>query len=242
MMVSCCKRAVTTEELLEPFMKRSRLHDVCMSGSEPACWAVADDAMAAAAARDTEVVAAAAVAMAEAERRRLLPGSDIQEDQPALKKLRRIFDGTCPQAATAAPDGSASREASIRHWSEGLVKSLHGCPSVEAAAQRCTAVLSEFEAEVHQATLREADQARANSQEASSTQSLQHTNKVLLRAVHHLAERCRRLEDGSRDEEIQSLRQALDQSQDVQRRLQHSNEVLQEHIKIHLNAVRASGF
>eukprot|EP00930_Biecheleria_cincta_P033449 TRINITY_DN23180_c0_g1_i1.p1 TRINITY_DN23180_c0_g1~~TRINITY_DN23180_c0_g1_i1.p1 ORF type:complete len:242 (-),score=66.64 TRINITY_DN23180_c0_g1_i1:77-802(-) len=241
MMVSC-KRAVTTEELLEPFMKRSRLHDVCMSGPEPACWAVADDAMAAAAARDTEVVAAAAVAMAEAERRRLLPSCDVQEDQPALKRLRKMFEGMGAHAATAVPDGTANREASIRHWSEGLVKSLHGCPSVEAAAQRCTAVLSEFETEVRQATLREADQARATSEEAGSTQSLQHSNKVLLRAVHHLAERCRRLEDGSREEEIQSLRQALEQSQDAQRRLQHSNEVLQEHIKIHLNACRAGGF
>merc|ERR1712014_73882 len=117
-------------------------------------------------------------------------------------------------------------------------KSLHGCPSVEQAAQRCAAVLSEFETEVRQMVLREAEQARAtNSEEASSNQSrLQHTNKVLLRAVHHLAERCRRMEDGSREEELQSLRQALEQAQDAQRRLQHSNEVLQEHIKIHLNS------
>eukprot|EP00438_Fugacium_kawagutii_P006122 Skav220130 [mRNA] locus=scaffold731:315903:321762:- [translate_table: standard] len=41
--------------------------------------------------------------------------------------------------------------------------------------------------------------------------------------------------------EVQSLRQALEQSQDVQRRLQHSNQVLQEHLKVHLNACHLAG-
>lgn len=243
--MSSCKRIISAEELLEPFMKRSRLmHDVCMSGpEEPTCGASSSDETAVAAACDTEVVAAAAAAMAEAERRKLLPSCGAQDDQPALKRLRGMFESTGSPAASPASDSTASREASNRHWAREVVKSLHGCPSVEQAAQRCASVLSEFETEVRQTALREAEQVRATTEEASQNQSrLQHTNKVLLRAVHHLAERCRRLEDGSREEEVQSLRQALEQAQDAQRRLQHSNEVLQEHIKIHLNSRCAGGF
>jgi len=240
-MVVRCKRPISTEELLYPFVKRARLHDVCMTGSEePACWSPASDTTAVSAVRDAEVVATAAAAVAEAERRRLLPACDAQEDEPALKRLRGMLDDAF-HSACAAPDSAASNEgsASIWQWSEGLVKSLHGCPSVEQAVQRCAEVLSEFESNVSKKAFSQAEQAQAASEDASRAQSLQHTNKVLLRAVYHLAERCRRLEGASREEEIQSLRQALDQSQDVQRRLQHSNEVLQEHIKIHINSCRS---
>mmetsp|Transcript_91688 Transcript_91688/g.163192 ORF Transcript_91688/g.163192 Transcript_91688/m.163192 type:complete len:238 (-) Transcript_91688:82-795(-) len=235
-MLVSCKRALTTEELLAPFVKRSRLSDLPLSSDETIGFPSASDASDTASACDTEVAAAAAEAVAEAERRRL--SEDDLQDQPALKRLRGMFEGTSPSAASDShgPESSANREASIRHWAEGLVKSLHGCPSVEQAAQRCAAVLADFEAEVRQTALREADQAREEmrSDEAGSSQSLHHTNKVLLRAVHHLAERCRRFEGGS--SEVQSLRQALEQSQDANRRLQHSNEVLQEHIKVYLNS------
>eukprot|EP00434_Breviolum_minutum_P016308 symbB.v1.2.014370.t1/scaffold956.1/size149065/3 len=82
------------------------------------------------------------------------------------------------------------------------------------------------------------EEMRPNTIEATCSR-LQHTNKVLLRAVHHLAERSRRLESSSC--EVHSLRQALEQSQEAQRRLQHSNQVLQEHLKVHLNACHLAG-
>lgn len=239
MMVGC-KRPLSTEDLLDPFVKRSRLHDVCMTGcEEPACWSTSSDATAVSAVCDAEVVATAAVAVAEAERRRLLPACDAQEDEPALKRLRGMFEGKC-HSASAVPESTTSNEGSacIWQWSEGLVKALHGSQSVEQAIERCAAVLSEFEAGVRQTALSQAEHAAPTSEDASCAQNLQPANKVLLRAVYHLAERCRRLEGESREEEIQSLRQALDQSQDVQRRLQHSNEVLQEHIRIHFNSCR----
>lgn len=239
MMVGC-KRPISTEDLLDPFMKRSRLHDVCMTGcEETACWSTSSDATAVSAACDAEVVATAAAAVAEAERRRLLPACDAQDDEPALKRLRGMLQGECP-SASAVPESTANNEGSacIQQWSEGLVKALHGSPSVEHAVERCAAVLSEFEAEVRQTALSQAEHAAPSSEDASCAQSIQPTKKVLLRAVYHLADRCRRLEGASREEEIQTLRQALDQSQDVQRRLQHSNEVLQEHIRIHFNSCR----
>lgn len=239
MMVGC-KRPISTEDLLDPFMKRSRLHDVCMTGcEETACWSTSSDATAVSAACDAEVVATAAAAVAEAERRRLLPACDAEDDEPALKRLRGMLQGECP-SASAVPESTANNEGSacIQQWSEGLVKALHGSPSVEHAVERCAAVLSEFEAEVRQTALSQAEHAAPSSEDASCAQSIQPTKKVLLRAVYHLADRCRRLEGASREEEIQTLRQALDQSQDVQRRLQHSNEVLQEHIRIHFNSCR----
>merc|ERR1712137_670706 len=62
------------------------------------------------------------------------------------------------------------------------------------------------------------------------------TNKVLMRAIHHLAERCRCLDSAA--SEVERLRQELEQSFETQQRLAHSNEVLQEHLKIHLNRCR----
>jgi len=128
------------------------------------------------------------------------------------------------------------------------VKSLHGCPSVEEAKARCARVLEEVEAEVRQATLNEveqnhpqeggssgsADEEPPQDGAADPTQAMQHTNRTLMRAVHHLAERCRRLEAGN--EEMAMLRQALEQSQESQRRLQHSNEMLQGHLRLQLGA------
>jgi len=161
------------------------------------------------------------------------------EDQPALKRLRRMM-ASCSEPAAGSVDGenSPSREAHVRSTAEKIVKSLHACPSVEQAAHRCAAVLTDFDAEVRQSGLREAELRSADfeerSGEASASQSLQHTNRVLLKAVHHMAERCRRLEAGN--SEVNSLRHALEQSQEAQRRLVHSNQVLQEHLKVHLNA------
>ncbi|CAJ1442504.1 unnamed protein product [Effrenium voratum] len=232
MMVSC-KRALTAEELLEPFFKRSRLHDVSMVGPDEPSPTTAQET----ASCDADFLAAAAAAVEEAELRRM---PDDAQDQPALKRLRGMIEGTSNAAASSSEP--VKEEVSVRHWAEALVKSLHGCPSVEQAVQRCGAALNDFGSEVRSAALREADQAREemrpNAIETTCSR-LQHTNKVLLRAVHHLAERCRRSEGSSN--EVQSLRQALEQSQEAQRRLQHSNQVLQEHLKVHLNACHLAG-
>ncbi|CAE7406587.1 Pxmp2 [Symbiodinium natans] len=227
-MLLSCKRPLTTEELLEPLFKRSR-HDVLMGPEEHALVAAQE-----AAGCDADFVeAAAAAAVEEAEYRRM---PDDVQDQPALKRLRGMIEG--PSTAAAPSSEGMSKEALVRHWAEDVVKSLHGCPSVEQAVQRCSAALTDFESQVRSATMREAEQLReemrANSVEEATCSRLQHTNKVLLKAVHHLAGRCRKLEGSS--SEVQSLRQALEQSQETQRRLQHSNQVLQEHLKVHLNA------
>mmetsp|Transcript_60738 Transcript_60738/g.113539 ORF Transcript_60738/g.113539 Transcript_60738/m.113539 type:complete len:230 (-) Transcript_60738:37-726(-) len=224
-MLLSCKRPVTTEELLEPLFKRTR-HDVSMAGSEEHALVAVQEA-----AGCDAVVEAAAAALEEAELRRM---PDDSQDQPALKRLRGMIEGSGTTAVAAAE--SASREVSVRHWAEDLVKSLHGCPSVDQAIQRCSAGLSDFGSHVRMAALREAEQVREEMRPSAveaTCSRLQHTNKVLLRAVHHLADRCRKLEGSS--SEVQSLRQALEQSQETQRRLQHSNQVLQEHLKVHLN-------
>ncbi|CAL1144002.1 unnamed protein product [Cladocopium goreaui] len=205
-MLVSCKRAVTTEELLEPLFKRSRLHDVSMVGPEEASQVVVQEASAC----DTDFVEAAAAAVEEAELRRPVDS----QDEPALKRLRCMIEGSNTSAASST---DPSKEAMVRSWAEALVKSLHGCPSVEQAVQRCGVALTDFGSEVRAAALREAEQTREEMR----------PNTI---EVHHLAERCRRLEGSSG--EVQSLRQALEQSQEVQRRLQHSNQVLQESCRL----------
>lgn len=240
-MLVSMKRPPTAEELLEPLVKRCRL-DVCMTGPED--WGLQDQATFASAAAAAAAAAAASPAdlVAELDRRRLAPMEDtLQDGEPAFKRLR-LFQGLADPAghhSGAAASGSAGapgREAGIRRWAEGIVRALHGCPSVEEAAQRCASALAEFEGEVRQNTLQEAEAAAGpdlRPGEEDKAQGLQHTNRVLMRAVHHLAERCRRLEASAA--EAQSLRDALDQAQEVQRRLASSNQVLQEHLRIHLN-------
>eukprot|EP00434_Breviolum_minutum_P016306 symbB.v1.2.014368.t1/scaffold956.1/size149065/1 len=140
-MLVSCKRAVTTEELLEPLFKRSRLHDVSMVGPDEPSPVVVQEASTC----DTDFVEAAAAAVEEAELRR--------PDEPALKRLRCMIEGSNPSAASSA---DPSKEASVRSWAEALVKSLHGCPSVEQAVQRCGVALTDFGSEVRAAALREA--------------------------------------------------------------------------------------
>merc|ERR1711862_347178 len=128
---------------------------------------------------------------------------------------------------------------------ETLVRMLHGCPSVDAAMERCSKVLGDFGVEVSQAALREVEALRKRTPPAGDDENrsqdalggLQHKNRVLRRAVLFLAERCRRMEAGT--QEANALRQALEQSQEVQRRLTHANEVLQGHLKVHLDGCRS---
>lgn len=219
-MLLSCKRIPTYDELLEPLWKRYRL-DVPMDGPE--------DCLGGASSSATDPC------LPDLGLGRRQQMDDISEE-PVNKRFR-TGDLSCNQ-----------EEATVRRWAETIVQKLHGCPSVEEAAQRCGQALVEFGTEVRQAALREVEttpeaeppaDVRVDVDERGaegSPQNLQHTNKVLMRAVHHLAERCRRLEATAA--EIPALQQALEQSQDTQRRLQHSNEVLQEHLKVHLNSFR----
>jgi len=230
-MLVSCKRP-SYEEWLEPIFKRCRVDvAMAMAASEDGQSCSQDPVLAASGSRDP--VLAACVA----ERRRHSM-DDFQEAEHPSKRLclggASVGDGAdpCPGDAGAAGQG----EATVKRWAEGIVRALHGCPSMEEATGRCSQALLEFGAEVRQATLREAEAAAPEMHEErvpEATQSLQHTNKVLMRAVHHLAERCRRLEASAG--EVAAVRQELEQSQEQQRRLLHSNAVLQEHLKVHLN-------
>jgi len=225
------------------------------AGIIPGCpsWASAEDVVAAALASTLEGGSASSFVSNMASNMAGLPVSSVDghcrrsrgsmEDspqEPAEKRLRV----SCGAASVDSPrgGGSTSKE-TIRGWAEAIVKALHGCPSVDQAAQRCSWVLEEVEAEVRQSTLNEVERAPPPAAEEAtdeqppedgpgSPQALQHTNRTLMRAVHHLAERCKRLEAGNK--EVVELRQALERSQDAQRRLQHSNEVLQSHLRISL--------
>mmetsp|Transcript_40160 Transcript_40160/g.63757 ORF Transcript_40160/g.63757 Transcript_40160/m.63757 type:complete len:247 (-) Transcript_40160:76-816(-) len=158
--------------------------------------------------------------------------------EPAEKRLRL---GCSPLGSDCSGASSSSREESVRRWAEAIVKTLQGCPSVEEAHQRAARFLTDVEAEVRQSTLSEVERdcpspSRSDTEERpsqESTQALQHTNRVLMRAVHHLAKRCHRIEAGN--EETPMLRQELEKSEEAIRRLQHSNEVLQHHLKLALN-------
>lgn len=125
------------------------------------------------------------------------------------------------------------REATIRALAERIVHFLHNSASVEDAVQRCAHVLAEFEGEIRQTVAREmSSKTHDGCEQPAETPQPQPINRVLMRAVYQLAERCRRLE--AKATEAESLRQTLGQSLEAQQRLQHSNEVLQEHIRIHL--------
>eukprot|EP00439_Symbiodinium_sp_Y106_P029296 s932_g3.t1 len=138
-MLLSCKRPVTTEELLEPLFKRTR-HDVFMAGPEEHALTAAQEASAC----DADFVEAAAAAIEEAEYRRM---PDDVQDQPALKRLRGMIEGPSSTAASSNEGGVNKDEALVRQWAEDLVKSLHGCPSVEQAVQRCSAALTGFGSE-----------------------------------------------------------------------------------------------
>jgi hypothetical protein len=147
-------------------------------------------------------------------------------------------------------DDDPNSAASLRPWTQKLVTALHGCPSVEAALQRCEPVLRDFGAE-----LREREQSRAAASAAAdaaakeassgsrgtpcSEQGLQYENRILKRAVLHLADRCRHKEANAtaNAKEVAVLRQAVEQAQESQRRLAHSNEMLQGHLRLQMNGV-----
>eukprot|EP00927_Polykrikos_kofoidii_P003590 TRINITY_DN11441_c0_g1_i1.p2 TRINITY_DN11441_c0_g1~~TRINITY_DN11441_c0_g1_i1.p2 ORF type:complete len:294 (+),score=67.13 TRINITY_DN11441_c0_g1_i1:104-985(+) len=167
--------------------------------------------------------------------------------------------------AAVTAENNAEGEAQARGWAETVVLALHGSPSVEEAKRRCSEVLGDFGAEVRQAAIREADTQSGRSVQETTTckknlyadgldyaeenddsrpqvslQRLQHSNSVLWRAVRHLAKRCSRFEAevAAPREDISALREQLAQSQEAQRRLAHSNEVLQSHLRVHLDACR----
>jgi len=225
------------EELLEPLWKRYRLDAPLPEPpqDEPtgSPWDV----------DDSSGTAGSGCFDSSPERRR--PTLDDAQE-PSFKRYR---DG--PHEDVGSPRGSCGsvdvgrgqrEEASLRGWAEEIVRTLDGCPSAEEAIQRCASTLSEYSREVRQAAVREGE-VEASSPEVAprracegSTQSLQHTNKILMRAIHHLAQRCKQMEAAA--SEVPSMQQALEQAHEVQRRLQHSNEVLQEHLKVHLNSCR----
>lgn len=219
-------------------VKRYRLEDpACLAGCPS--WASAEVAAVLGGAEETkEVVASALACSLDARRSR---GSHCMEDSPQEPPEKRLRLG----GAASSSDGPAAGSATIRGWAEAIVKALHGCPSVEEASKRCARVLEEVEAEVRQATLNEVERAphdrgcsdpadeRPPQEGAGSLKDVQKKNRILWGAVHHLAERCKRSEAGN--EELVMLRQALEQSQDSQRRLQHSHEVLQAHLRLHLD-------
>lgn len=217
MLVSVMKRGPSAEDFLEPLVKRCRLgwtEDwLSDSASFAAQFEAADD------------------------RRRCLQMDDLQE--PALKRLRGMeaLSGLGSSSGSEPTADAVDAEKTQAVWAEALVRSLQGCPSVDEAIQRCSSTLLDFEAEVRQAALREAELREAAAAAAEhrphEPQNLQHTNRVLMRAVHHLAERCRRLE--ANGGEAERLRRELEMEKENQRRLLHSNQVLQEHLKVHLN-------
>lgn len=159
---------------------------------------------------------------------------------PAEKRFRSMTAGSSADCSTDNVE--------VRPWVETVVRALHGCPSVDVAVQRCSKVLGDFKAEVSQVTAREVQQVNEAAAAAAACQagaepqdevtyremqSLKHTNQVFRRAVFHLAERCRKVESGA--QEVTSLRQQLEQSLEVNKRLQHSNEVLQSHLRVQMD-------
>jgi len=235
-MISALKRPPVYDAEFHEHVKRFRLAQLEEASEDLAPgstnWATAEEVIAAA------LASASACGIDGGNGRRSRGSNDIDDaPQEPVEKRHRVGCGPSSldgPGGVSTGTGSSTREEATRGWAQAIVKALHGCPSVEEASKRCARVLEEFEAEVRQATLNEVEQAPPPSSDEQApqegSQELKHTSRILMRAVHHLAERCRRLEAGN--EEMTMLRQALEQSQAEQRRLQHSNEVLQSHLRL----------
>lgn len=175
-----------------------------------------------------EVLAAAAAASnatSSGERRR---SSDCMDDavSPSQRMEKRMRIDSSP--LTEPPNAQLGSSDS---WAETLVKTLQGCPSVEEAIQRASRVIGDMAAEVRQVTLSEVEPtSEAPPEDVQELSRVKDMNRILMRGVRQLAERCKRLEGQS--EESTMLRQALEQSQDAHRRLQHSHDVLQHHLRL----------
>jgi len=147
--------------------------------------------------------------------------------------------------------------ASLRPWAQKLVSALHGCPSVEAAFQRCEPVLMEFGAQAEtrgeqrvtaagaQCHREKAAQSEALPHEqqggdpCDGTSPLRYETKILKRAVIHLADRCRKMEAkaNASAEKVAMLQQALEQSHESQRRSAHSKEMLETRLCLQMNGM-----
>jgi hypothetical protein len=156
----------------------------------------------------------------------LLDARPLDAEECTSERRSGVLDGVAPSAA-----GAPGREINVRAWAGAVVLSVAGSPSLDDAVQRCEAVLRDFEAEVRQLATMEVDAAVAAAPE--SLQSMQHTNRVLMMAVHQLAQRCRRNEASAR--EADDLREALGRAQAEQRRLARANDLLRGHLRIHLD-------
>jgi hypothetical protein len=191
-------------------------------------------------------------------RRRAHQEMHIDEEEseaglPADKRLRQMIEADAAVAGgSSCSSGSSPLPSSkVRGWAEAVVRSLHGCPSVDAALERCSKALGDFGAEVQQAALLEHREAAARAEpEAQASfgadaphevtpeaaQRLKYENRVLRRAVHYLAQRCRGTE--AQAQEAAALRELVEQLQEKERRLTHANEVLQGHLRVHLDGYR----
>jgi len=227
MIVGCKRLLAPYADLLGPLQKRGRT-DTYMAGPE-------DEPVQEAFSSCGSYAAAAGM---DARRRQHL--EVLQEfcaEQPSDKRPRLQGDYSGENLGGAAlgsegdAAGSSSRDGALRGWSEEMVRTLHGCPSVEEATRRCARVLADFEVDVRQAAHREADSSEGGQE---TVQSLQHTKKVLMRAVNHLAQRCRQAEACAAD--VDSLKEELEKSKEAQRRVQHHNDLLQCHLKLHLDS------
>mmetsp|Transcript_43699 Transcript_43699/g.121537 ORF Transcript_43699/g.121537 Transcript_43699/m.121537 type:complete len:218 (+) Transcript_43699:122-775(+) len=216
MIVGCKRLLAPYADLLEPYQKRSRL-DAHMAGPEEEPG------------HEGYASASCPSPVIDQRRRQVLDDfQDLSSEQPAEKRLRLgdHFAGGLPGASLGG-NGVDNRDVAIRRWAEDIVKALHGCPSVEEAVHRCARALSNFDAEAREAALREMDSGE------ESVQSLQYTKKVLMRAVSHLAQRCRQNEAAVG--EADALREELEKAREAQSRLAHHNEMLKHHLRLELD-------
>lgn len=218
-----CKRLLAPyADLLEPIHKR-RCVDMRSVGSE--------DFLQDGFVSSSAFACAEAAAEGSLDRRR--PSlQDLQEfapDLPAEKRMRLDAGLACP--SDLGSTGAGDQEVAIRGWAEALVRSLQNCPSTEEATQRSARILRDFESEVKQSAIAEGDVVEAASEGA--LQSMQQTKKVLMRAVHHLAQRCRELQASAG--EAEELKEALDRTQEEKRRMAHANELLKGHLRLYVD-------
>lgn len=249
-----CKRSAMLEDdllMLDPhIMKRYRFD--CGDGEDddgamitPEMEEVLASAVTAAASSSSSSadaassIATAAAALVNAARRRrpheeIDNSCDVDDEAPSEKRFRHV-------------DGRTDVE--IIEWAETLVRALQGCPSIDEAIRRCSKVLGEFSAEVRQTALRDLQQEGQLPQASDETPSRSRDDqqdfatqeqmmKAMKKAIVYLMNRCRKLQQDAHD--ASSLREALEKAQENVSRLQHSNEILRGHLKVHMDAYRNS--
>lgn len=136
---------------------------------------------------------------------------EVEEERGVKRSLTQTFESS---ASTEPPS-------QLDEFADRLVRSLHGCPSMDEAKNRAKAALHAF---------RQQKQAEID-QTLQQNAALQHSNRVLMRTMQIMNEKHRGLKQSA--DASEQLRSELIATQEQLRKSEQNVKVLQWHIAQH---------